>query len=163
MSACSVKNKKTHYACKIHIACEIFFVIQMAFHIILPSSFKKPCRMWLQKMTSIQSKCLFSQVAEMHTPFEAVRFWQTKSKLKLATCVATCDCVRHLHQTTVCCLTLADCLAHFISGDNRERNMGFYPVPSLLSLATSKTSSKRPTKGSSDLKFLEQKIQADSM
>ena len=82
----SVKNKKTHYACKIHIACEIFFVIQMAFHIILPSSFKKPCRMWLQKMTSIQSKCLFSQVAEMHTPFEAVRFWQTKSQLVVHLC-----------------------------------------------------------------------------
>ena len=64
----SVKNKKTHYACKIHIAGEIFFVIQMAFHIILPSSFKKPCRMWLQKMTSILSKCLFSQVAEMTWP-----------------------------------------------------------------------------------------------
>ena len=64
----SVKNKKKHYACKIHIAGEIFFVIQMAFHIILPSSFKKPCRMWLQKMTSILSKCLFSQVAEMTWP-----------------------------------------------------------------------------------------------
>ena len=32
----SVKNKKTHYVCNIHVACEIFFVIQMAFHNILP-------------------------------------------------------------------------------------------------------------------------------
>ena len=60
MSACSVKNKKTHYACKIHIAGEIFFVIQMAFHIILPWSFKKPCTMWLQKMTLYYSVCPFS-------------------------------------------------------------------------------------------------------
>ena len=47
----SVKNQKKHYACKIHIAGEIFFVIQMAFHIILYLKFENHVLMPLQKLT----------------------------------------------------------------------------------------------------------------